>query len=84
MGLFRRKKKKRLEDYSEAEIEEMKKKSMEALNFMADAMKQQAYMEVRPIKSDIDKCLECGSTNLYKEEGVIVCQDCNRVYRIEK
>jgi len=84
MGLFRRKKKKKLEDYSPEEIEEMKKKSQGALDFMAQAMKQQAYMETRPIKSDIDKCLECGSANLYKEAGVIVCKDCNRVYRIEK
>ncbi len=83
MGLFRRKKKK-LEDYSPEEIEEMKKKSQAALDFMAEAMKQQASMETRPIESDIDKCLECGSTKLYKEEGVIVCEDCNRVYRIAK
>ena len=47
-GLFRRKKKKKLEDYSEEEIEEMKK------------------------------------PNLCKEAGAIVCEDCNRVYRIEK
>jgi len=71
-----------LEDLSEAEIEEAKQRSQAALDFMAEAMKQQSYMEVRPIESDIDKCLECGSTNLHKEEGVIVCQDCNRVYRI--
>ena len=80
MGLFGRKKKKKLEDLSEAEIEQMKK-SMDALKMFADLQKQQ---EVRVIKSDIDKCLECGSTNLFKEEGAIVCQDCNRVYRIEK
>lgn len=84
MGLFRRKKKKKLQDLSEAEIEEMKKKSQAALDFVATAMKQQAYMEVRPIKSDIDHCLECGSKKLIKEEGVIICKDCNRVYRIEK
>jgi len=84
LGIFRRKKKKKLEDYSPEEVEEMKKKSQTALDFMAEAMKRQAYMEVRPIKSDIDKCLECGSTNLHKEAGAIVCEDCNRVYRIEK
>ena len=83
MGLFGRRKKKKLEDYSEEEIEEMKKKSVAALDFMTEAMKQQSYMAVRPMKSDIDECLECRSTNLYKEEGAIVCQDCNRIYRIE-
>lgn len=84
MGIFRRKKKKKLEDFSPEEIEEMKKKSQDAMDFMAKAMKQQVYMEVRPIKADIDKCLECGSNKLYKEAGAIVCEDCNRVYGIEK
>ena len=81
MGILRRKKKKKLEDYSPEEIEEMQKKSMEAFQMIAGLQKQQ---EVRVIKSDIDKCLECGSTSLYKEAGAIVCEDCNRVYRIEK